>query len=120
SDTAGAARANASVAHPESLGVAAKIRVPVFGPRLPASPNLRFPTRAHRAANPRVAPAHLSGCRSEWGRAARRRAAEQAAVVRERAADFSKCDATRHVHEAPGRDKSPQTAADRGITCLLD
>ena len=56
------------------LSVAAEIRVPVLGPRLPAGRDLGFPTRADRAANPGVAPAHCG--RLPYRRGGRRRRSE--------------------------------------------
>src|SRR4029077_20462309 len=53
-----AGAAGAAGGQPESLGVAAEVRVAVLAPDLPTGRDLSFPSRANRAANPSIAPGH--------------------------------------------------------------
>src|SRR6478672_4631570 len=89
--------AGATGGQTEGLGVAAEVGIAVFAPDLPAGRDLGFPSRANRAANPRIAPGHRGRCRGDRarrrGRAGGSRGAARAEVevsgIGERAADFS-------------------------------
>src|SRR6476646_6873475 len=104
-----AGAAGAAGGQPESLGVAAEVRVAVLAPDLPTGRDLSFPSRANRAANPCIAPGHCGRCRGDrrrgraggWRgcRGAADRAGVKAPGVRKRAADFSERDATRDIQQ---------------------